>query len=314
MALAGVIAFVMLLFFLFNLGRLMVERERTRMRTDVTVMSGAVIYARCLNLYNFLKKADTASDTLSNLPWAGWVFSIINKFVAAAKKGIKNFGPYGTLAATELVAYNNQLVAVPYWNVKDFFDVSKLGKGLKPDLNFDNNEQQSQSSGSGDSGGGSEDRYSYRRQSSGETVELEKGQVGEDKQGGAKGRSRDKKTGKFVKKEKGQADGEHSLTIVTMNLARDKESGVGGWKELPYFYSIARARVSGGNFDLISTDSMKWGCFLAPVRVKESPAASLNISEIPTTGLASVDTIIIKANLAIAEARQWINRVPAILH
>lgn len=313
-ALAGVVAVIMLIFFTVNTGRLMIERERTRMRTDVTALSGAVVYARCLNLYVLTKKSETISDLASVLPYVGEVFAVISEFIGALKKGIKGFGPYATLGATELVAYNNGLAAVPYWNVKDFYDISALGKGISPNLNFDNNENSNASGAGGSGGDSSQRRYSYKKKSNGEVVDVEEGRVKDDTQGKARGRSRDKITGKFVKKEKGRSEGEHSLTLLSSDWFRPSEEARAGLKELPHFYSISRARVAGGNFDFLSTSSMNWGCFLAPVTVKESPAGAIDISEIPETGISSADAVIAKANLAIAEIKSWIDRVPAILH
>lgn len=297
LALVGLVAFVIMLLFMLNLGRLMIQRERTRLRTDVTVMSGAVIYARCLNLYVAAKKIDTIAAVGQVIPWTAAEAAFIKAIVNAIKEGMVEFGPYATLAATEMIAFNNGLAAVPYWNVKDLFGGAGLATGLIPSFNVSTAEKKSSDPPADTGQENSVQRYSYRKHADGSEVEVADSGVGQDSAGGAQGRSREKSSGKFVKREEGKAEGEHSLTLLTVDLFRDSEEALPGFRKLPTFYSVARARVSGGNFDFWSLDSWKWGCFLAPVTVKEAPFSGLS-------GLFSQDN----------DAKAWMARLPAILH
>jgi hypothetical protein len=293
LALVGLVAFVIMLFFMLNVGRLMIQRERARMRTDVTVMSGAVIYARCLNLYVAVKKADTGLLIAQLFPLATIEASILKQVVNAIKEGMVDFGPYCVLVATEFLAFNNGLAAIPFWNVKDLLDGTSSLQGIVPSFNVSKDEQKS--AGPPETGNGnSVERYSYHKRSDGSEVEVEGSGVSQDSSGGAQGRSREKGSGKFVKREEGKAEGEHSLTLITTDSFRDKEDDVPGFRRLPTFYSVARARISGGNFDFLSMDSWKWGCFLAPVTVKEAPFS----------GVFPKDS----------DANAWTSRIPAILH
>ena len=117
-------------------------------------------------------------------------------------------------------------------------------------------------------------------------------------------------------KDQGQdakAEGEHSITLLTYDISDKNSTQVAVFKELPNFISISRARVSGGDFDIDSSKSLKWGCFLAPVTVKD-PTASIPKLHIPETGISAIDQETEKANALLSEIQQWVSRIPAILH
>lgn len=317
LALVGMISILGMIVFLLNAGNLMIARERARMHTDVATLSGATVYARCLNFDAALKKADEFLGTIAKVTYVvygiGFLVEEVQEVVHEIKEGFEEAAPYITLGCTELNAIQNGLIAAPLWNVKDIYDPSQVSQGIAPDLKFGTNDEANSNNSDQSS---SEDRYSYRKKSSGEEVEVSSEQVADDEDGGAKGRSRDQKSGRFVKKEKGkeaEAKGEHSITLITFSFGGEYENNLKPMKELPIMYSVARARISGGDFDFSSPTSLQWDAYLAPVTPKDY-SMSLNISEMPMTGWASIDKPLKKVNALIRQARQWANRVPAILH
>lgn len=320
LALLGMVAILGITFFVLNAGRLIVQRERTRMLTDITVMSGATVYARCLNFDAALKKIKDVTGFLNTVlgwfPAGGEALIAADNIVKEAKEGFEGSAPYLTAGCMEFVAFANGVPALPLWNVKDIFDPQAAAQGATPSLNFKNNEGNSNNPNSSASSGENSDHYSYRHHSSGEAVTVDSSQVKDDASGGAQGRSRDQDTGRFVKHDKAQtakAEGEHSLTLITYDILESDDAGDAMLKKLPHFYGVARARISGGNFDFSSTKSLEWGCFLAPVTVKDE-SVELNLPEIPMSGFSSIDSFSKKANLVSREAEQWASRVPAILH
>jgi hypothetical protein len=316
------IGILTLLMFLFNVGRLLAQRERTRMQTDVSAMSGAVIYARCLNFYSLVKKVDQGSEAASLLvgwfPWGGEFVDAFYEIVDEIKSEFQEFSPYLVLGCTEWTSIQNGLLAVPYWNVKDFFDPDANVQGFTPSLNFDTDEDSS-STDSGSSvgnAGSSSDHYSYHQKSDGDLIQVDNSQVSQDQNGGATGSYRDSQTGRFVHRDQGsggQAEGEHSITLLTYDLLRPTEKLSAGMKDLPHFISISKARVAGGNFDFSSSSSLQWGAFLAPVTVKD-PSQDLPDLQIPSTGIGAIDSLTQEANNALQTLRQWLARVPIILH
>jgi hypothetical protein len=308
MALVGMAAILTLTLLMINVGRLLIERERTRMRTDVSVMSGATIYARCLNIYALLKKIDKTaketSDTLGKVPYIGPVVTAAYEAIHAAKITFQESSPYLALGGIELMAEKNGLIAVPYWNVKDFFDMGSNLQGMIPSLNFDVDEKNSKNAQI--NSGSDTDAYSYRQRSNNQKIGVETDRVRQDSFGGASGNYRDKKTGRFVHRDQDQSaesEGEHSLTLLTYSATKTP-----GFKSLPGLISLARARIAGGDFDTDSSNSLKWGCFLAPVTVKNQKDF-IPKAETSVTGIASIGP-----DELLASIQQWIHRIPAVLH
>src|SRR3954470_5130494 len=115
LALVSMLALLGMLFFALNVGRLLVQRERTRMLTDVTVMSGATVYARCLNFDAALKKIDTitsdSDDLLGWFPFGGEALVVADEIVTYTKKIFEGVSPYLTAGVTESIAIANHVPA-----------------------------------------------------------------------------------------------------------------------------------------------------------------------------------------------------------
>jgi hypothetical protein len=217
---------------LFNSARLLIARDRVHVRTDVVAMSAATAYARALNFDAAVRKLESTLQAASLLPYAGEAAAALYEYVSEARKAYEEAAPGLLLADLEYLAFQNGLGAVPRWN----------GSSLKPDLKFGKNDQ--------------EERYSYKKQGSGETVAVGKEDVSQDSQG----RHHESSSGKYLKKESQE---EHSISIATFEIAGHAQANGWIW-ELPHSHSLSKAKVQGGNFDFFSTSSLDWECALVP--------------------------------------------------
>jgi len=119
------------------------------MRADVTVYSGGIQLARCLNLLSFSEKLRTI---LQDAVYTEGLAMALGRF----QKAFIQAAPWAVEADTLFVGYRNEILALPLWNQEDLASVDGIS-GLMPSLKVSNGGSGGSSHGSGqDSGQGSD--------------------------------------------------------------------------------------------------------------------------------------------------------------
>jgi hypothetical protein len=119
LSLAAFIAGSLLFLFLVRAGGLLVQRERARMRTDVTAYSIGTDYARALNVLAMTEKMVSTGHVASFIPFVGASARAMVQFLQKVQKGFLNFGPWLGEASAAYLGAQNGLVAMPLWNTRD---------------------------------------------------------------------------------------------------------------------------------------------------------------------------------------------------
>jgi hypothetical protein len=127
LALACLFCVALLLAFCFRSGERLIQRERVRMRADVTAFSGGVSYARSLNVLASTQHAAVGAwvaAVLTEGAMAGWL-----RKLQKSQQAILDYGPWLSEATNVGIGAENGVLAVPAWNrpvlfpdmgVKDF--------------------------------------------------------------------------------------------------------------------------------------------------------------------------------------------------
>jgi hypothetical protein len=119
MALAAFIAGTLLFLFLVRAGGLLVQRERARMRTDVTAYSIGVDYARALNVLAMTEKMVSAGHVATFIPFVGASARAMVEFLQKVQRAFLDYGPWLNEASAAHLGLQNGLVAAPLWNTRD---------------------------------------------------------------------------------------------------------------------------------------------------------------------------------------------------
>jgi len=130
--------FISTLFFAFCLrsGQRLVQRERVRARADVTAFSGAVGYAKALNLLSLSQQA-AATAWGATLVTYGSAYGYVRK-VQKLQKELLQAGPYVVEGSLLYTGLENGLLPIPVWNKPVLFQqgesLSFQAQDLKPDF------------------------------------------------------------------------------------------------------------------------------------------------------------------------------------
>ena len=134
LGLVGLFALILLLAFTLRLSTRLIQRERTRMRTDVTLYSGGIQYSRGLNLL-------AATEQLLAGAWSFFLLSGGAGYPVVS--GIQRIQtvlliatPWLVEASTVGLGAANGLLAVPIWNKRVLLE-PPINNSLKPDLNVE---------------------------------------------------------------------------------------------------------------------------------------------------------------------------------
>jgi hypothetical protein len=119
LALAAFVAGALLFFFVVRAGGLLVQRERARMRTDVTAYSIGVDYARALNVLAATEKMVSVGHLATLIPGIGVSARATVEFLQKVQKVFVDFGPWMNEASAAYLGLQNGLVAAPLWNTRD---------------------------------------------------------------------------------------------------------------------------------------------------------------------------------------------------
>lgn len=132
LGLLGLLTLVLLLAFTLRLSTRLIQRERSRMLTDVTAYSGGVQYARSMNLL-------AASEQASAISWiatfltGGSSYGATQRILAIQRYFLKA-GPWLVEASTVGLGAANGILAVPAWNKKVLLK-APLGSMFTPSFN-----------------------------------------------------------------------------------------------------------------------------------------------------------------------------------
>jgi hypothetical protein len=275
--LAAVLLFIA---FMLGVGRLVIQKEEARMRTDLVAYSVGVDYSRVLNLCSISNKvlAASAAAKLAGALFpalAGW--SLLAPSPAEIQKAqdlVVQVGPCMVLAEAEWLGHENGLDAVLRWNQEDGQEPS-----FKPDFNLRRRYLGEVIAGLGSA---SRETYTYVDEDTGEVIEIEKSRVHTEyyrrKSGrrqrvyravDAKGRSI------FVKRTPASQDlpwdlaetGPHNVLVTAACPLLSDPSGLfhSSLSNLPLMMSKSKVEVGGGNMEISQPDAASYGAYLIPV-------------------------------------------------
>jgi hypothetical protein len=108
-----------LFLFMVKAGGLLVQRERARLRTDLTAYSAGVAYARALNVLADIQQISGYVKIGQLIPYVGYFFKPAASALENARKLVTQSGPYIVESAAAYIGQRNGLAAVPLWNVKE---------------------------------------------------------------------------------------------------------------------------------------------------------------------------------------------------
>lgn len=135
MGLALLVCGVLLMGLCFRLGARLLQAERLAMRTDLTVYSGGIQVARCLNILSYSEKIRMAGEIVGYIPtpFTKALGSAAEKLMSAFQKFFIPVAPWVVEADVVGIGLANELGALPLWNQADALGGLSLDR-LRPDL------------------------------------------------------------------------------------------------------------------------------------------------------------------------------------
>lgn len=276
---------------MINVGRLVLQKEDTRVRTDAVAYSAGVDYARALNLLSVSNKLLAGSALLKT---AATLVPGIGGLAAVAP------GPSDIQTAQDIVA---GLTAFPGAPILVELDAIQIGRqnGLTILLSWNESEDSKPTllpgfnlrrrylselvTGMADwakgvlEGAPGNETYTYRDKATGKTVVVGGTQVNQETYGRKSGRRQKvyravNSSGRsvFVKRTPGSKDvpwdiaetGPHNLTVHSLSDPVEGSAGFLGtsMKALPSLISVAKVEVGGGGMEMFDPGAASFGVYL----------------------------------------------------